>query len=316
MVSFAWARAAVLLLSSAASAASGAGCKVDRTGIFPNGQVPVRLARGPDRSPSADFALFEAPLAVNTDGAPTSYHPDDFLGVRLAINRIDNGILIGRVDHAKLTVAQKRQVFDQWRSSQAWAVPEGYSIVWKNVIAADEQGHPCIFRQGENAGYFGSLTKLENGLSPAEAGECSARDQLDLRVIPATVIRGGTVNPLAAFGAGVGDLVLAINPTTRAVVPAIVGDSGDANRIGEGSVALNMRLLGRPDQPRTYPEAKRLDTGTASMIIATMPGTRAYKRERPYSATNIAARVDAWATEQYGSRDAMEAAVLACADGL
>jgi hypothetical protein len=252
---------------------------------------------------------------VNTDGAPTSYHPQDYTGSRLAINHINNGINISRVS-GSTTPAQRRAAFERWRDSN-WTVPAGYRIKWSNVIAANAQGKPCVFRTGEYAGYFGSLTSLQNGLAPQDAGECGVKNQLDQRVVPALVLRGGAANPLYQFGARTGDLVVAMNPETGTIVPAIIGDRGDSKRIGEGSVGLNMALLGKADQPKTYRDALRLDTGNRDMIVAVLPGTIAYRRERPYSQANITKRVEAWLREQnYGSLQAMGAAMKECSAGL
>lgn len=288
-------------------------CDIVSDRPFTAGRETVRLARGKGLSTSSNFAMFVAPLAVNTDGAPTSYHPRDFLGTSLAINRIDNGIAIRR--GGGLTVPQKIEIFEQWRDS-GWVVPAGASINWRNVIAPDAAGKPCVFSSGPHQGYFGSLTALRNGLSGAAAGECLAADQLDQRFVPAIVLRGDA-NPLRGFGARTGDLVLAINPATGKAVAAVIGDTGDGNRIGEGSVALNMALLGTTRQPTTYADALGLDTGRADMAVAVLPGTLAYKRERPYSAENIAERVEAWSSEKgYGSTAGLARAVAACSPGL
>jgi hypothetical protein len=302
----------VTLLAQPTVAASQ--CAIEQQRRFPADNEPVRLVR--DGS-GGRFALFSAPLAVNTDGAPNSYHPEDYSGERLAINRIPHGITIRRSDARRTTPAERRRVFDQWRSSPQWAVPPGYRISWGNVIAADPQGRPCRFRSGPHTGYFGSLTALRNGLSGAAAGECLVNDQLDQRFIPAIVLRGGAANPLTSYGAATGDLILAINPRTNAVVPAIIGDAGDGNRIGEGSVALNMALLGRTEQPTTYAEAVRLDTGNQEMLLAVLPRSRAFQRLRPYSRENIASRVNAWAAANgYGSTEGLAAALRRCASGL
>jgi len=292
-------------------------CRIEREGVFAGDGEHVRLAR-PSASPgAAPFAVFQAALAVNTDGAPTSYHPDDFLGERLAINRIDNGIVIRRRDNVRMSTAERQQAFDAWRRA-GFVLPanSNLAISWQNVIAATPEGKPCVFQSGQHAGYFGSLTAERNGLSGAAAGECQVNDQLDLRVIPAIVLRGGTANPLSGMGAAKGDLVLAINPA-GATVAAIIGDTGDGKRIGEGSVALNMRLLGRAQQPVTFSEAMRLDTGTLQMMVAVLPRTRSFERLRPYSADNIENRVRSWAERNgYGSLGALVAAVRACAAGL
>ncbi|AZO80011.1 MULTISPECIES: hypothetical protein [unclassified Bosea (in: a-proteobacteria)] len=288
-------------------------CSIASEKRFVAGNETVRLGRAQGLPPAANFAVFAAPLAVNTDGAPTSYHPRDFLGTSLAINRIDNGIAISKA--GGLTQAEKIAAFERWRDS-GWTVPAGHTISWRNVIAPDTNGKPCTFASGPNAGYFGSLTALKNGLSGAAAGECQVANQLDQRVIPAIVLRGNA-NPLKEFGAKTGDLVLALNPATGRSVAAVIGDTGNGNRIGEGSVALNMALLGRSEQPRTYQDAIRLDTGSSDMVVAVLPATVAYQRTRPYTAENIAQRVEAWALERgYGSTAGLAAAAQACGRGL
>ena len=304
---------APLMLTASAPPASAPRCTKVRDQVF--AKETVRLARAEGLDAAANFAVFKAPLAVNTDGAPTSYHPDDYTGAVKAINHLDNAITISATSKAKMTVAQRRAVFDQWRKSPEWTVPQGYRITWQNVIAKDPKGRPCIFKQ-ENAGYFGSLTALNNALPAKEMGECMVRNQLDQRVIPAIVLRGKD-NPLHRYGAKKGDLVLATNPANGVVVAAVIGDTGDGHRIGEGSVALNMALLGLTAQPASYAQAVKLDTGTREMIVAVLPASAGYQRERPYTANNIAARVAQWSKERgYGGVDQLAAAVGACAADL
>ena len=291
---------------------TAAACTVDKTASFAG--ETVRLTRPKVLAKAANVAVFKAPLAVNTDGAPTSYHPEDYKGERLAMNHLDNGIVIKASNGAPLSTAQRIEVFDQWRRSPDWKVPGGFRITWQNVIAARD-GKPCIFKL-DNAGYFGSLTSLQNGLSAGAAGECQVHNQIDQRFIPSLALRG-TTNPMKAWGASVGDLVLAINPTTGVSIAAVIGDSGDADRIGEGSVALNMALLTGSGMPRTYKEARSLDTGRREMIVAVLPGSKMFERVRPYSRDNIAQRVRAWAKAQgYGSLQDFAASVTGCASGL
>ncbi len=292
-------------------------CVVGQEATFKSHGATVRRARSEAVSDAGMFAVFKAPLAVNTDGAPTSYHPADFLGNRLAINRIDNGIGIHRKTGTPMTVAEKRKVFDQWRATPNWIVPVGFMINWHNVIAPDRHGRPCIFSQGLYSGYFGSMTALKNGRSPSEAGECAVKDQIDLRAVPAIALRWVATDPLQTFGTRVGDLVLAMTPDGKTIVPAVIGDSGDGDRIGEESVALNMALLSVTAQPATYLEALRLDTGRRAMVVAVLPGTREFHLVRPYSASNLADRVRTWAQErQYGSVEALAASILACTHGM
>jgi hypothetical protein len=295
-------------------AASGSAlqCTVQEEGVFPADQERVRRV---SVDTGSGFSVFRAPLAVNTDGAPNSYHPMDPLGERLAINNFENGITIKTLDRQNLPRAERLRRFEAWRDA-GWVVPPDTYIFWENVIA--KRGTvPCIFSSGPYAGYFGSLTRLTNGLSGAAAGECGVKDALDLRSIPAIALRGGNANPLVAQGAGVGDLVLAVNPKTRVAVPAIIGDTGNAKRIGEGSVALNMALLGVTTQPTTYEEAGKLDTGRSAMVIAVLPKTEMYARKRPYTAANIAGRVESWAVDNgYGSVSGLAEAALECSAAL
>jgi hypothetical protein len=311
--------AATALIVQAAVGSAAVPCTIDQEKVFAGDGEHVRLARRQGLAAGAGFGLFRARLAVNTDGAPTSYHPGDFFGRTVAINKIQHGITITRSNGDSISDDQKKIVFEAWRDS-GWAVPPGYSISWQNVIARTPAGRPCLFTAGPYRGYFGSLTATRNGVPASQAGECGVKDQLDQRYIPAIVLRGPAVNPLTGYGAKKGDLVLAVNPATSppTIVPAIIGDTGNDKRIGEGSVALNMRLLGVTVQPRTYSQAVNLDTGAnRQMIVAVLPGTRDYRLSRPYSAENIAARAEAWAQAKgYGSLAGLAEAMTACAEGL
>lgn len=304
-----------LVAGALSNAAVAAECKIVRDKVFPGDGEHVLLARDKTLGPDANFAVYRAPLAVNTDGAPTSYHPTDILGETMAINRFDHGISIRRTDGTRPDLAKRKAVFAEWRDHD-WAVPSGFRISWQNVIAADDNGKPCVFKTGENKGYFGSLTALQNALPADQSGECQHKNQLDQRFIPAIVLRGDA-NPLRGYGARTGDLVVAINPADGTTVAAIIGDTGDGNRIGEGSVALNMALAGITTQPKTYNEAVKLDTGDKTMVVAVLPATRSFERVRPYTAANIKARVKSWASAKgYGGIDALAAAIKRCAGDL
>ncbi len=269
------------------------------------------------KSGQSPLAIFSAPLAVNTDGAPTSYHPADEKGKTDAINRIDNGIAIYvRATHEKVPVDTEWffEVYRQWRAAGfPKRLNDEYQINWESVLAPRPDGNgPCILESG----YFGSLTALKNGLKGDARGDCQSADQLDQRYIPAIVLRG-SANPLKTYGAAKGDLVVAINPITNVTVAAIIGDTGDGKRIGEGSVALNLALLGKSDVPTTYAAAKKLDTGTKSMIVVVLPGSATFELARPYTADNIAARVDGWLRKhEYGPLSSFADIARTCATGL
>jgi hypothetical protein len=316
------------------SAWSQPSCDLISQGAFPTNAAEtratttvreqVKLVRS--KSGTGRIGIFNAPLAINTDGAPNSYHPEDILGETLAINRMRNGIVI-RKGEIKLpcrptNCAEYDRLFSLWRAA-GFQPPENVlgledvRISWQSVMAATPAGRPCVFGTGSYQGYFGSLTALKNGLSNSAAGECEANNQLDLRVVPAIVLRGASANPLHSFGTRVGDLALAINPATGVIVPSIVGDSGDADRIGEGSIALNMKLLGRRSLPRNYIEALALDTGSSSMIIATFPSTKSFQLQRPHTAQSIESRVSAWAAANgYSNLQSLGDHIRLCASGL
>jgi hypothetical protein len=53
------------------------------------------------------------------------------------------------------------------------------------------------------------------------------------------------------------------------------------------------------------------------MVVAVLPQSALFQRERPYTAANIADRVNAWATARgYGSVQGLASAALECSTGL
>ncbi|SED27899.1 hypothetical protein SAMN05444161_2900 [Rhizobiales bacterium GAS191] len=307
--------AAAVAISGSAFGQSA--CRIQRQEVFQPQGKRVVLATAAGAQAGDQFVLFRSQLRVNTDGAPNSYHPDDLKGSTKAINNIANGVAVTRGGKG-VGYAQTIKVFGDFRDNN-WTVPGGYKITWQNVLAARNAGNgsiPCVFAAGDHRGYFGSLTALKNGLSGGAAGECEVANQLDERFIPALVIAGGS-NPLKHFQVAIGDLVLAVNPENGVVEAAVVGDQGPPDNLGEGSVALNMALLQRTNQPTNYAEAKQLDTGSRQMIVAIVPGSASYKLERPYSVDNIGRRVAAWLAEHhYGSLAGFAGLMKACAGQL
>lgn len=249
-----------------------------------------------------EIILFNSKLRVNTDGNIKSYHPDDLSGEIKAINSICNGISVYRLDSAGKRIgeirkcAEKKPIFDQFKARN-YVEPKGYKIVWQNVLAA-RNGKPCIFQKGEAKGFFGSLTSEQNGLSAAESGECDYKNQLDAVTIPNLVLPAKTwtdaqgkihKNPLYDFNAQRGDIVFAYNPANKTWSYAIIGDSGPPDNLGEGSVALNMKLKRIKQIPTNYTKAKELDTGTNKILVAIIPASNS-KTLKPYTAEKIETR--------------------------
>src|SRR5690348_5255032 len=148
--------------------------------------------------------LFTAPLAVNTDGAPNSYHPDDPWGRRLALNNICNGANAVLADGRKLDYRSCPKLiaaFEQSRRS-GWHSPkiQFYAV-------ATENGRPCTIRTGKYVGYFVSTTSLAaDSRKPA----CDPGHWLDSNSVPFAIYPGH--RNFTSRGVGTGDLVVIRNP--------------------------------------------------------------------------------------------------------
>ena len=255
-----------------------------------------------DGASDRKIILFQTNLRVNTDGSPLSYHPQDPRGRTKALNNICNGIAVRRVGSDSnlcfTAFGEAIRVFEKFRDSNFQTVPPGFRITWNKVLATvQENGKdvPCVFKSGEFKGYFGSLTALRNGLT-TDRGECEVNDQVNPMTVPALVLAGGQ-NPVKDFGAKVGDLLIAYNPRTQLFTTAIIGDTGPADNLGEGSVALNMKLLGTTTPPTNKQETFQLSIENTKVLIAIIPGSRLFNVAKPYTADNINQRIDAWRTE-------------------
>ena len=291
---------AFVMVSCASLLLGAQGYTVSRTGVFAPQNKKVLLLQNP--AGQKPIILFQTTLRVNTDGSPLSYHPQDPRGRDKALNNICNAIVVKKVGSdanlCRTSFGAAIGVFEKFRDANYQTVPDGFRITWANVLATTKsQGRdvPCVFASGPFQGYFGSLTALKNGLT-GDKGECDAKDQVNPIAVPALVLVGGK-NVVKEFGAGVGDLVVAFNPKTLRVSSAIIGDTGPEDNLGEGSVLLNMRLLGATAPPTNRAEAFKLSIEDAQILVAIIPASRAFQRVRPYTTENIDARVRAWQQE-------------------
>lgn len=238
--------------------------------------------------------FFKTKLQVNTDGTPISYHPYDLRGNEKAINNIGNAIVVTK-DSLKENLCKSHYneaiaVFEKYRDSNYEVVPKGYKIIWQNVLNTETINgikKPCVIKTGKYKGYFSSATSLKNGLS--NKGECECDDQVNPLEIPAFVIPRGN-NLVKNYGAAVGDLVVAYNPKNSKLVYAIINDEGPNDKLGEGSVLLNMILLDSTSFPKTKKETYKLATRN-DIIITIIPNSKNYNLLKPYSFENINARV-------------------------
>ena len=293
---------AALALLFCASLVSAQSYTVSQTGIFSPQNKKVLLLE--DATGQKKIILLQTNLRVNTDGSPLSYHPLDLRGRDKALNNICNAISVRKgtgnknlcLDRA--TFSEAIGVFERFRDSNFQTIPQGYRIGWQNVLATVKQNGrdvPCIFKSGEFKGYFGSLTALKNDLT-GDKGECEINDQVNPMTIPALVLVGGH-NVVKDFGARVGDLLVAYNPQTRLFTAAVIGDTGPADNLGEGSVSLNMRLLGTTTAPTNKAETFRLSIEDTQILIAIIPASRLFQVAKPFTAANINERVGNWLRE-------------------
>jgi len=254
-------------------------------------------------SDSADngMILFKTKLQVNTDGTPISYHPYDLTGSEKAINTIGNAIAVYKTGSqtnlclGRDTYSEALDVFKKFRDSDFETIPEGYKIVWKNVLIPEKINgieKPCIIKTGEYKGYFSSATSLTNGLS-GDKGECECNNQVNPLKVPALVLAGGSDNIVRKFGANIGDLLVAYNPENKNVVYAVINDLGPKHNLGEGSVLLNMKLLNITEFPKTRKDTYKLAT-PGDIVIAILPGSKGYDLQKPFTAENIHERVTKW----------------------
>ena len=270
--------------------------RVIKTGIFEPQNKKVSLLQD-SKDKNKKIIFFKTNLRVNTDGSPLSYNPQDPRGKTLALNNICNGIAVQKVGSTKnlclnkTTYSEAIGVFEKWRDSNFKTIPAGYNIIWKNVLATTKKDGieiPCIFTTGQYKGYFGSLTSLQNGLTSGK-GECDVNNQVNPLTTPALVLVGGK-NIVKDFGAKVGDLLIAYNPKTKLLSSAIIGDTGPKDNLGEGSILLNMKLLGVTKPPTNQAETYKLSINNQA-LIAIIPRSQS---KPPYTKDNIDKRVQEW----------------------
>jgi hypothetical protein len=290
----------LLVSAILAPAIFGQEYKLEKSEIFmPQKEKKILLfSKNPQ---SRKIVLFNSKLAVNTDGTPKSYHPEDLEGARIALNNICNAIVVRKIKpggaDARLKCAEAKVVFRKFQTDN-WVVPPGFAITWNKVIAARKE-KPCIFEENEFKGYFGSLTSVKNSLIGEERGECEYKNQLNALEIPNLVLPAKTwkdknnvihQNPLWTFKVEKEDLVFAYNPENDVWSYAIIGDGGPPENLGEGSIALNMKLLNKTEFPRNYKEAKEIDTKSKKMLVAVIPNSNSYKTAKPFTRENIEKR--------------------------
>ena len=225
---------------------------------------------------------FRSNLDVNTDGASRSYHPADPRGQSLALNNMGNAMTgIWNARGQPIDCAPRRGAcYTRWISTFVAARDANYNpnghpriatrhiIPWRRDAATGWQ-RPCTIDSGPYRGYFVSQTAF---IVDAARPECDQARYLDSLVFNAAVLPRGAVWTSGGRRAAVGDLVVVHSPALGRTRYAIVGDSGPANGIGEGTVALAASLRQASVSPTaTYREIRALALPDVQYLI--FPGT-------------------------------------------
>jgi hypothetical protein len=275
-------------------------------------------------SPKVFFATLSR-VAVDADGSGRAYHPEDPLGKGVcerttgpdgkpglngicALDQFSSGGASVFNGTQKLT---KDAFVSSWLSMWpkirdrslkpivlADVVPdvpkEFYFFYWRergltaffkdNIIPRDRDGYPCRYQaaDGSRNGYFISSTTLENNSTPRADG-CAPNRYLDAEVVPFVVL------PKGGFGkVQIGDI--AIVRFKDRVVYAVVGDAGPATKLGEGSIALNAKLLGKFGEPFLNMKATwTLDIDSGGPVSILVLGDTHQSLNGNYSPHNIEA---------------------------
>lgn len=283
--------------------------------------VLVDHAEGKD-APNVFFVRLSR-LAVDADGSGRGYHPEDPLGRGVCERTVAadgkprlNGICAldqfssGGAYVFSGTRKLSRDAFvSNWLSMWpkirdrrlkpvvlADVVPdvprEFYFFHWHergltaffkdNIIPKDHDGYPCRYQaaDGLRNGYFISSTTLEANTRPRADG-CAPNRYLDAEAVPFVVL------PKGGFGkVRIGDV--AIVQFRDRVVYALVGDAGPATKLGEGSIALNARLLGKYGEPFLNMKATwTLDIDSGGPVSILVLGDTHDKLNGNYSPRNI-----------------------------
>lgn len=216
---------------------------------------------GVRRVHTGEGALFyTAPLAVNTDGAPTSYHPDDPRGNGgLAINTICNGANAILPDGTKINYRNCDQLIEAYRRAKAagWTDPASPRMDFYGI--ASRRYVPCL----NDRGYF--VSRTAQPADPSVRDECEQRRYLNALELPFSKYP----SHVSFTGRGVGkrDVAVVHNPVTGRTEYSIMGDAGGKRSLGEVSVFAAKFLKDRSFDPRSRRETYRLAIAKAHVLI-------------------------------------------------
>jgi hypothetical protein len=229
----------------------GQDCGMSRAFMQPDGNAPGG-ATAVWSDPKATALLFIEALNVNTDGTRRSYSVDDFWGEKVALNNLCNAMsdACAGLDADAL---RARRIVTQKAHADGWPADLLKQTRISRSIIPFKGDKPCPAVDG----FLVSATALAR---PNVTDVCDIANYVDALTVPALVLPGKLKNKPSGFadrGAGKGDLAVVIGPGQQASpVFAVVGDTGPGGQLGEASVALNGKLLGKTAPPKNYNEVR------------------------------------------------------------
>lgn len=241
--------------------------------------------------------LYMEKLNVNTDGTKRSYRIDDYWGTKKALNNICNATSDGCSGLLTEPELRARRMITEKAYAAGWPA----DLLERTKISPDiipmKEGKPCPLVDG----FLVSATALHRSKI---TDVCELSNYIDALttaalVIPKDIYRKDPKtkkliiiqSEFSKRNSRVGDLAVAMVPSSDQPVFAVIGDTGPVNLLGEGSVALNGKLLNRQGLPENYRHVRGLKPyegkgwEVSNAVVLMFPGTR--NSEDPYMTQDI-----------------------------
>jgi hypothetical protein len=225
----------------------------------PNANVPGKQTQV-HKTADGKALVFVSGLHTNTDGAVRSYKVSDFWGEKDALNNLCNAMTDACEGLTTEQQMRNRREVTQAAEKAGWPADQLKATkISPAIIAFNTDGKPCTNANG----FLVSATSLKNS---AITDICSHDRYIDALKVSAIVLPKDPIDPanpakripsgFSTLNAKQGDLVAVWKPGQSTVHFAVVGDHGPANKLGEASIALNGRLLGKTSEPVNYRELR------------------------------------------------------------
>jgi len=221
---------------------NGQECAMSRAFLQPDEGGAKQRAVWADANNSS--LMFAEGLNVNTDGTRRSYSITDFGGHDNAINNLCNAM----GDACEGVSFSGRRQITQAAFAAGWPPDQLARTKISSSIIPFKNGKPCAPVDG----FLVSATSLHKRVI---TDPCDITNYVDSLEVAALVLPKGQ-NGFSTRGAKVGDLAVVMLPNSTTPVFAVIGDSGPSKELGEGSVALAGRLLGKTEPPKNYDEIR------------------------------------------------------------